>query len=229
MPLAGHDPRARAHAHYRWAQRYAGEGRLAHAIPHFGRALHYGGKSDGPSVTQTNKGKFVVNVSKDPSGDKIYVCPACKMPTSPSFVKNPEQVHKFPHTDSCQNKGKIPVERSGDLGTFLVEVSKDKDGDTIYICPACDLSSGTHAVKHPDEVDKFPHKDKCPNKTKIPVPVEAGKFVVRVSENAKGNKIYVCPACSLRSGTHAVMFPEDVDAFPHEDKCRNKGKIPVEP
>jgi hypothetical protein len=47
MPLAGHDPRARAHAHYRWAQRYASEGRIAQAIPHFGRALCYGERTTG--------------------------------------------------------------------------------------------------------------------------------------------------------------------------------------
>ena len=41
MPLAGHDPRARAHAHYRWAQRYADKGGIGQAIAHFGRALEY--------------------------------------------------------------------------------------------------------------------------------------------------------------------------------------------
>jgi hypothetical protein len=41
MPLAGRDPRARAHAHYGWARRYADESRIERAIPHFGRALHY--------------------------------------------------------------------------------------------------------------------------------------------------------------------------------------------
>ena len=47
MPLAGRDPRQRAHAHYKWAQRYAGEGDTARAIPHFGRALYYGERTHG--------------------------------------------------------------------------------------------------------------------------------------------------------------------------------------
>ena len=227
MPLAGNDARARAHAHYRWAQRYAGEGRIAQAIPHFGRALYYGAPSDGV-VTKTNKGKFVAKVSKDPSGDKIYVCPHCKMPSSSFVAKNPEEVDKFPHTDTCPNKGKIPVESIEDLGKFLVEVSKDKDGDRIYICPECDNRSGTQAVKCPEANDAFIHRYDCTNKTKIPVPVETGKFVVRVSKDAKGNKIYVCPACGLSSSPRAVSHPEDVGAFPHEANCRNKQKIPVE-
>jgi hypothetical protein len=41
MPRAGTLPDDRAKAHYRWAQRYAAKGRLAQAIPHFGRALYY--------------------------------------------------------------------------------------------------------------------------------------------------------------------------------------------
>ena len=42
MPLAGTNPEARAHAHYRWAQRYAEKGGRTHqAIAHFGRALEY--------------------------------------------------------------------------------------------------------------------------------------------------------------------------------------------
>ena len=69
-------------------------------------------------------------------------------------------------------------------------------------------------------VPAFIHRYDCTNKTKIPVPVETGKFVVRVSKD--DNKIYVCPACGLSSGTRAV------GAFPHASDCRNKQKIPVE-
>jgi hypothetical protein len=47
MPLAGRDPSDRAHAHYRWAQRYADEGDIERAIPHFGRALYYGERTNG--------------------------------------------------------------------------------------------------------------------------------------------------------------------------------------
>jgi hypothetical protein len=51
MPRAGKASANRAYAHYRWAQRYAKAGKLNHAIPHFGRALHYdelafGGQDD---------------------------------------------------------------------------------------------------------------------------------------------------------------------------------------
>ena len=51
MPRAGKTSANRASAHYRWAQRYAKAGKLNHAIPHFGRALHYdeqafGGQDD---------------------------------------------------------------------------------------------------------------------------------------------------------------------------------------
>ncbi len=51
MPRAGKASANRAYAHYRWAQRYAKAGKLNHAIPHFGRGLHYdelafGGQDD---------------------------------------------------------------------------------------------------------------------------------------------------------------------------------------
>lgn len=51
MPRAGKASADRAYAHYRWAQRYEKAGKLNHAIPHFGRALHYdeqafGGQDD---------------------------------------------------------------------------------------------------------------------------------------------------------------------------------------
>lgn len=41
MPVAGNNPRARANAHLRWAERYHSEGRSAKAMAHFGRGLDY--------------------------------------------------------------------------------------------------------------------------------------------------------------------------------------------
>lgn len=41
MPPAGHRPESRAHAHYKWAERYAQEGDVRRSQAHFGRALEY--------------------------------------------------------------------------------------------------------------------------------------------------------------------------------------------
>ncbi len=41
MPLAGNNRDARARAHYKWAERYAGTGEAGRARAHFGRALEY--------------------------------------------------------------------------------------------------------------------------------------------------------------------------------------------
>lgn len=41
MPLAGNNRDARARAHYKWAERYAGTGEPGRARAHFGRALEY--------------------------------------------------------------------------------------------------------------------------------------------------------------------------------------------
>jgi hypothetical protein len=54
-------------------------------------------------------------------------------------------------------------------GTFVVGVATDKDGDKVYVCPACDRRTGTYAVQHADDPDAFGHFHGCPNDGKVPV------------------------------------------------------------
>ncbi len=137
MPLAGQEPSARAHAHYRWAQRYASEGRIDQAIPHFGRALHYGTApavnpkylwkdldTEDPDYEEKkfkklnelkklkpiHIGEFVVNIAQDSEGGKVYECPACGFKSGSAAVAYPSDMTLFAHSPSCPNNGKIPIE-----------------------------------------------------------------------------------------------------------------------
>jgi len=46
MPPAGTKRADRAYAHYKWAERYGGQGKPSKAGDHLGRALHYGGDDE---------------------------------------------------------------------------------------------------------------------------------------------------------------------------------------
>jgi hypothetical protein len=73
MPLAGTEPGRRAHAHYRWAQRYAGAGNLDRAIPHFGRALYYGeaASSFGPNGDEDDRNTAPIFPDREKVGDLV--------------------------------------------------------------------------------------------------------------------------------------------------------------
>ena len=53
--------------------------------------------------------------------------------------------------------------------TFITQISADKDGDKVYVCPSCGSVSGISAVLKPAETYYFHHYKDCPNKGKVPI------------------------------------------------------------
>ena len=70
MPPVDRDPLGRAYAHYRWAERYAREGRSGKARAHISRALHYGSaQSDREFFYTLPQGRLLRRI-KNNSNDK---------------------------------------------------------------------------------------------------------------------------------------------------------------
>jgi hypothetical protein len=53
-------------------------------------------------------------------------------------------------------------------------------------------------------------------------------FIVEVLHNNYGEKIYECPICKSKSGSHAPKNPTNTSLFSHKFNCPNKNKIPIE-
>lgn len=65
-------------------------------------------------------------------------------------------------------------------------------------------------------------------KLKIQKDNRGKKFKPIILKNKDGKVIYQCPECKSKSGTEAVLYPNNTDLFSHDFFCPNKYKIPEE-
>ena len=65
-------------------------------------------------------------------------------------------------------------------------------------------------------------------KLKIQKDNRGKKFKPIILKNEDGKVIYQCPECKSKSGTEAVLYPNNTDLFSHDFFCPNKYKIPEE-
>ena len=91
-----------------------------------------------------------------------WVSPTCgKAIISPTKYNTVRDTCRF--TDPKQTPLNEPV------GTFIVEILKNRSGKKIYKCPECGNITGTAAPLNPSDISLFTHNCNCTNKFKIPI------------------------------------------------------------